>query len=315
VSFADLADLHRHLDGSLRLETVAELAARLGVPIPQPLQFTPGMGLDAALARFGFTLSLLQEPAEVRRVAREMCEDAAAAGVTTLEVRFAPQLHRGAAIPEIIDAALEGLADRAGLILCVLYGEPPDVAEALVDAARRRPGVVGLDLAGGPVPGHDWSMADYAPAFLRAAEIGLGRTVHAGEGRPPREIHDAITLLAAQRIGHGTTLLEDPAVLDLVLERQVTIEACVTSNWHTGAIPSLDAHPLGRWLARGVRACVCTDNTLLSAVDARGELRRVAGLPGVGPREVERLIATGHAAAFQREPASRSPPGSIRRPA
>ena len=111
--------------------------------------------------------------------------------------------------------------------------------------------MVGLDLAGGPVPGHDWSMADYAPAFLRAAEIGLGRTVHAGEGRPPREIHDAITLLAAQRIGHGTTLLEDPAVLDLVLERQVTIEACVTSNWHTGAIPSLDAHPLGRWLARG----------------------------------------------------------------
>src|SRR5437764_10133063 len=103
-----LADLHRHLDGSLRETTLRELAARAGREVPRDLGFHAGMGLDAALSRFAFTLSLLQEPAEVRRVAREMCEDAAREGVTTLEIRFAPPLHRGAPIDAIVDAAVEG---------------------------------------------------------------------------------------------------------------------------------------------------------------------------------------------------------------
>src|SRR5690349_17093612 len=151
-----LADLHRHLDGSLRPSTVAELAAGLGLAVPERLAFTPGMGLAAALERFAFTLSLLQSPAAVRRVAGEICADAAE-GVSTLEIRFAPQLHRGAPLEAIIDAALEGIeasGGRAGLILCALYGEPVAIAHALVAAARSRHGVVGLDLAGGPAPHH-----------------------------------------------------------------------------------------------------------------------------------------------------------------
>src|SRR5262249_38079416 len=130
-----LADLHRHLDGSLRPSTVAELAARQGAAVPRDLAFTTGMGLEAALSKFAFLLSLIQRPAEVRRVAGEICEDAAAEGVTALEIRFAPQLHRGAGIEAIVDAALEGAAGRAGIVLCGLYGEPPEVLHALVDAA------------------------------------------------------------------------------------------------------------------------------------------------------------------------------------
>jgi adenosine deaminase len=294
-----LADLHRHLDGSLRPSTVAELAARLGLEVPRDLAFSPGMGLEAALACFSFTLSLLESEAAVRRVAAEICEDAAADGVTTLEVRFAPQLHRGASVEAITDAALEGLAGRAGLILCGLYGEPPAVLERLVATAAARPGVVGIDLAGGPVPS-GFGMKDYASAFERAGALGLGRTVHAGEGRPPGEIRDAIELLGATRIGHGTTLLDDRRVLALVLERGVTIEACPTSNVHTGAIPAVLAHPLPRWLAEGVRACVCTDNTLLSAVTASEELARVAAIPGMGRAQLDRVVAHGHAAAFRR---------------
>src|SRR6185369_6374685 len=121
-----LADLHRHLDGSLRPSTIAELAREAGVRVPDDLAFSPGMGLDAALSRFAFTLSLLQSPAAVKRVAAEICEDAAAEGVTTLEIRFAPQLHRGAGIEAIVEAAITGIAGRAGLILCGLYGEPPE---------------------------------------------------------------------------------------------------------------------------------------------------------------------------------------------
>ena len=295
-----LADLHRHLDGSLRPGTLADLAGQRGIEVPPDLHFFAGMGLREALSRFAFTLSLLQEPAVVRRVAAEMCEDAGEGGVTTLEIRFAPQLHGGAAPEAIVDAALEGIAGRAGLILCGLYGEPPTTLERLVRIGAARPGVVGIDLAGGPIPSHDWGMADYAPAFRRAGELGLGTTVHAGEGRPPAEIRTAIEQLGVRRIGHGTTLLDDPAVLDLVLERDVTVEACPTSNHQVGAIPSVEDHPIARWLELGVRACVNCDNTLLSQVDAREELARVARIPGMTDGLLRAAIRHGHEGAFER---------------
>lgn len=295
-----LAELHLHLDGSLRPDTVADLARPLGLAVPPDLPFFPGMGLPEALSRFAFTLSLLQRPPAVTRVAAEMCEDMAAAGVTTLEIRFAPQLHGGAPIEAIVDAALEGIDGRGGLILCLLYGESPEMAERLVETARTRPGVVGIDLAGGPTPDQAWSMVDYGPAFSRARDLGIGRTVHAGEGRPPGEIRTAIEELHALRIGHGTTLLDDPEIVELVIDRSITIEACVTSNWHVGAIPAIEAHPLPRWLERGVRACVCTDNTLLSAVDPIEEHRRVAGIPGMTDELLRRAIGWGHEGAFSR---------------
>ena len=295
-----LAELHLHLDGSLRPETVRALADDAGVAVPDDLRFFAGMGLEAALSRFAFTLSLLQAPAAVARVASEICDDATRDGVTTLEIRFAPQLHRGAPLADIVDAALEGVAGRAGLILCGLYGEPPEVLDALVDVAASRRGVVGIDLAGGPAPAHAFRLADYARAFTRAKALGLGRTVHASEGRPAEEIRTAIEVLHAQRIGHGTTLLDDPRVLDLVLERGVTIEACPTSNVHTGVIPSVDAHPLPKWLALGVRACVCADNTLLSDVSTAQELQNAARLPGMTDALLERAVAHAHAARFAR---------------
>jgi adenosine deaminase len=295
-----LADLHRHLDGSIRRDTLAELAAGLGLIVPADLAFSAGIGLDAALSRFAFTLSTLQTPDGVRRVAHEMCEDAAQENVTVLEIRFAPQLHRGAPIEAIVDAALEGIDGRAGLILCALYGEPPASASKLVTVAADRPGVVGIDLAGGPAPGHAWGMEDYAVPFARAAELGLGRTVHAGEGRPPAEIRTAIERLHAQRIGHGCSLLDDTGVLDLVLERGITVEACPTSNLHTGVIPAIADHPIGGWLDLGVNACVCADNTLLSATDAPTEHRRALTAAGMTAQKLLRAIENGHAGAFRR---------------
>jgi adenosine deaminase len=297
---AGLVDLHRHLDGSLRPATVADLAARAGLAVPADLAFTPGMGLSAALSRFAFTLSLLQAPDAVRRVAAEMCEDAAAEGVTTLEIRFAPQLHKGAPVEAIIDAAVEGAAGRAGIVLCGLYGEPPEVLLGLVEAAASRKGVVGIDLAGGPSPTDSFHLRDYARAFRRAATLGLGRTVHAGEGRPSAEIRVAIEALMAQRIGHGTTLLDDAETVDLVFSRGVVIEACPTSNVHTGVIARVEDHPLPRWLDAGIRACVCADNTLLSATNAREELDRVMRIPGMNEAKRRALLANGHAGAFAR---------------
>jgi adenosine deaminase len=293
-----LADLHRHLDGSLRPDTLAELARRAGRKVPDDLYFHEGMGLNEALARFRFTLSLLDTPDTVKRVAAEICDDAAAEGVATLELRFAPHLH-GGRMEAFIDAALEGIDGRAGLILCGLYGEPPSVFNRLVETARNRPEIAGIDLAGGPVSS-GCLLSDYVGAFDRAYDMGLGITVHAGEGRPASEIRDAVEKLHAKRIGHGVTLFEDPSVAELVIEREVTIEACVTSNLHTGVIERLDAHPLPTWLDRGVRACICTDNTLLSRVDAMTEHRRVAAIDGMDDRKLLRAIEHGHQAAFSR---------------
>ena len=297
-SLPPLADLHRHLDGSVRPSTLEELAAQHGQVVPGDLKFFKGMGLDAALATFAFTVGLLQRPQTVRRVAAEICEDALADGVDALEIRFAPQLHQGAPIAEIVDAALEGIAGRAGLILCGLYGEDPAILDGHVTLAAQRPGVVGIDLAGGPIDSHRFHLQDYSKPFGRAAKLGLGRTVHAAEGRLPGEIALAITELHAQRIGHGTTVLDDPEVADLVIEKQVTIEACPTSNMHVGVIDSVEAHPLNKWLDAGIRVCVNTDNTLLSAVTSREEHLRVLKIPGINWHKLHSLIGHGHAALF-----------------
>ncbi|MEE2786338.1 MAG: hypothetical protein VX589_03300 [Myxococcota bacterium] len=290
-----LTELHRHLDGALRPSTVESLAAKLNVPCPKSLYFEPGMGLAEALAKFAFTVSLLQQPGHLTRVADEICADATLEGIEHLEIRFAPQLHHQMSMARAVDAVLEGCGDRAGLILCGLYGEPPAVLEALVNIAMNRPRVVGIDLAGGPTPQHRYGLRDYAPAFKRARRLDLGRTVHAGEGRPAYEIRAAVEHLFAQRIGHGVTLLDDPELLDLVCANRVTIEACPTSNVHTGAISAIEVHPLRQWLNHGVRVAVCTDNPLFSQVDLPAELRRIKiglDLSAAEMSELQRHAAT-----------------------
>ena len=255
------------------------------------------MGLEAALERFALILSLIQNPREVERVAAEICEDALREGVSTLEIRFAPQLHHGAPIEEIVDAAASGVAGRAGIILCGLYGEPPELMNRLVSCASTRMSVVGIDIAGSPGM-MTFQTDEYAPAFKRAADLGLGRTVHTGEGRPASEIASAVSALRPNRLGHATTLLDDPKLVDTVLAQGIVVEACVTSNVHTGAVSAPETHPLPKWAARGIRVCICTDNTLLSDTNARVEHDQAAKL--VSTDELNRMIETGHAAAFRR---------------
>ena len=296
-------DLHRHLDGSLRLETLLSLAEQQNIILPQnhkDIFFFQGMGLQAALSRFALTLSVLQHPDAVKQVAEEMCQDAINENVDILEIRFAPQLHKQAPMEEIVDAVLDGIKNRAGLILCGLYGEEPSLLERLVKIAIPRQGVVGIDLAGGPIPTHRYTMKDYAQAFEKAKKHGIGRTVHAGEGRPATEIRQAIEILHAQRIGHGTTLLADPQVVALLAERQIGIEACVTSNVQTAVIDSPQQHPIRTWLEHGISVSICTDNTLLSQIDAPTEYHVVSQIKGMTPASIQQCIQNGYNNRFQR---------------
>ena len=295
-----MVELHCHLDGSLRYSTLEELLLQKNYQITDDIRFYPGMGIQEALSRFQTTLSVLQEPDAVERVTREICEDARELRVFHTEIRFAPQLHHSVPVEEIVDAAISGLDDNANLILCGLYGEPPNVLNGLVEIARTRPRVVGIDLAGAPQADHRYGLFDYAEPFTRARDLGIGRTVHAAEGRSPKEIDVAINFLHAQRIGHGLTLLNDWKTRDLVLEKDITIEACITSNWHTGVISQPPNHPIKEWLDDGIRVAICTDNILLSDTTLAKELAIAREHCGLTYRDINQCKANAKEAIFQR---------------
>lgn len=297
-----MIELHCHLDGSLRFYTLQQLAARQGKPIPIPREvgFHRGMSLQTALKKFQLTLSLLQEPKYVTRVASEICEDAETIGIESLEIRFAPQLHGGASIDRIVDAAIDGLDYDSNLILCGLYGEPPEILSNLVDIAKTRPRVVGIDLAGGPLPTHKWCLFDYIEPFEEARRYGIGRTVHAAEGRSPKEIEVAINFLHAQRIGHGTTILEDQRAIDLVREKNVVLEACITSNVHTSVIDSFGDHPIKEWIRQDIPVSICADNTLMSNTDLSIEIMNTKYFCGLTDNDLQKTYNWGRQALFRR---------------
>ncbi|MBO67092.1 MAG: hypothetical protein CL398_02160 [Acidiferrobacteraceae bacterium] len=294
-------ELHLHLDGSMRAQTLNDLAKDAGITLPKDIRFFSGMGLQEALLKFDSTVACLQRIDHLRRVAAEICEDAINYSVTNLEIRFAPQLHPIAPAEEVVDAVLDGIDGRAGLILCGLYGDSPTTLLSHVNIAKTRIGVVGIDLAGAPHLSHKWGIEDYADAYNKARQLGIGRTVHAGEGnRSPLEIRKAIELLHAQRIGHGTSLLEDFSVVELVIDRNVVIEACPTSNMQTGAIPTVSHHPLPKWLELGIQVCINSDNWLLSNIDPAEEYQRALSIPGMSTNLLDTCLETGINAVFTR---------------
>lgn len=272
-----MIDLHVHLDGSIRKTTLKELFE--GV-VPD-VSFYPNMGIQKALASFRTTLSVMQELDRITRITHELCVDLTELGTSRAEIRFAPQLHCDGDIESVVDAAAAGLKPKFNLILCGLYGEPPEVLDALVEAARTRPRVVGIDLAGSPLPEHKWGLMDYSRPFTEAMRVGLGRTVHAGEGRPSEEIKMAIEHLHAQRIGHGLSVLGDPELVDLVREKKIHIEACPTSNVHTGCIEKFQYHPFRQWMRKEIRFSLCCDNVLLSNTWTRKEYFQARHLGGL----------------------------------
>ena len=297
-----MVELHCHLDGSLRIETLAEMTEdkREFFEIKKDISFYPNMGIEKALSCFKTTLSILQTPSMVERVTKELCQDVKAFGHSYTEIRFAPQLHKGAPMEEIVDAAISGLDECSNLILCGLYGESPKVLLKLLEIAETRKRVVGIDLAGAPSVNHKYHLADYEKPFALAKKLGIGRTVHAAEGRSPREIKTAVEVLHAQRIGHGLTLLEDPEVLQLVLDRDITIEACLTSNWHTGAIERISDHPIKKWFDEGVKVAICADNILLSDTVLPIEYTKARNFCGLSNRELLQCTINAEEAIFRR---------------
>lgn len=313
------AELHVHLDGSLRPETMLELASDAGVTLPadEPEALARFMKADGVrnlveyLHRFDLTLAVLQTEAALERVTRELVLDAHAENTRYLEVRYSPVLNTrgGLTLDEVMAATVRGLEKgmaetgvRGGIIVCALRSLDPEVSVALAELAVswRGRGVVGFDLAGGEA-GHP--CRDHAQAFTVAARGGVCRTVHAGEAWGADSIREALVEGRAQRIGHGTRLQEDPALEEIVRDQQIPVEVCLTSNVQTHAAPSVGEHPLRRYFDLGIPVTLSTDNRLVSGTTLVREYALARDHLGFSPPELLRVAWNGFRAAFLDHPA------------
>lgn len=308
------AELHVHLDGSLRPETLIDLSLAAGSDLPSRdpetlrryMRVDDARNLEDYLKRFDITVAVLQTPGALERVAWEMTEDAAHDGVRYLEVRYCPELSRrgGLTLHEVIEALLRGFARgerdfgvRTGVINCSLRHYEPAVSVEIAKASVvfRGRGVVGFDLAGGEAgrpPGV------HREAFDIAFRAGLGITVHAGEAWGAASIREAVEVCHAQRIGHGTRLFERPALQDELRRRGVLLEINLTSNLQTRVVARVSEHPIRGYFDAGIRTTLCTDNWLISGVSLSGEYDLACRELGFTRPEVNRLILNGFEAAF-----------------
>ena len=308
------AELHCHLDGSVRPTTMLDLARDQKVAMPRDdaealrahMRVDDAHNLDEYLERFRVTLSVMQTAESLERVAYELAEDCAREGVRYLETRFAPILNieGGLTLAQAVEAPLRGLrrAEQeygitARIIVCALRQRDPatslDLARLAVDF--RHDGVVGFDLAGGEL-GHP--AADHAAAFDHARAHGLPCTCHAGEGDGADSVAQAMHRCHAHRIGHGTRLEEDPTLIAEARDRGIAIECCLTSNVQTRAVASVDVHPLRRYFEAGLQVSLNTDNRLMSDTDLVTEYGLAARHLGFTFDELCRLARTGFANAF-----------------
>lgn len=293
-----LCDLHRHLDGSLRLQTVLELAEQHGVRLPattveglRPFVQVVGAeaGLMAFIGKFHYLTEVLVDLHACQRVARENVEDALREGIDYIELRFSPwfmaQAHHldpAGVVEAVIDGARAGQAAtgvQARLIGIISRTYGPATGLRELDAILcHRDGITALDLAGDEqnFPAHL-----FRRHFSRARDAGLRLTVHAGEAAGPASVWSAIEDLGAERIGHGIHAVEDVRLMDALAERGIGLEVCLTSNLHTRCVPDYASHPARRILQHGVLMNLNTDDPGISGIDLAHEYQQAAPAAGL----------------------------------
>lgn len=309
------AELHCHLDGSLRLGTMIELAAERKIELPSVdeaelfklLRLGQNFAnLNDYLTVFKHTLSVMQDPDALERTAFELAEDCARENVRWLEVRYSPILHtdQGMTLTAVMDAVLKGLRRaerqypiRCGVIVCGIRNINPATSLQLAElaVAYKSSGVVAFDLAGAEA---NFPAKDHREAFYLIRNNNINCTVHAGEAYGPESIHQALHYLNAHRIGHSTRLKEDGDLLNYMNDRRIPIEACPTSNVQTGVTADIGAHPVKFYLDYGLRVTVNTDNRLISDVTLSEELWRVTQAFSLSERELAKIITNGFKSAF-----------------
>lgn len=313
------AELHCHLDGSVRPRTVLELAQEQGVRLPTTNLAKLTRLLEAGkrtrnlgdyLKIFDHTLAVMQEKDALYRTAYELVEDCAAENVRHLEVRYSPILHRKKRLPfeDIVDPVIAGLRDAGakydlstGVIICGIRSMAPKVSMALAElaVAYKGRGVLAFDLAGQE---RDYPAKAHRAAFQLILKQNINSTVHGGEAFGAESIGQALHYCGAHRIGHGTRLREAPDLMRYVRDHRVPLEMCLSSNIQTRAVRSFKEHPLGDYFRQGLRVTLNTDNRLMSATTLSHEIAIAARAFRFSPYEVKRIILNGFKSAFMPYP-------------
>jgi adenosine deaminase len=280
-------ELHRHLEGSLRLETLAEVARQHGIAEGEPLsplvQVNPSepYTVQNFLSKFETLRQFYCTPEIIERVTREAIADAARDNIRYLELRFTPAAlckARGFALAEVMDWVLRGAQHAqtpdgplTRLIISLNRHEPPSLAAQVIQLAveRMHLGVAGIDVAGNEADYPD--LERFAGMLAEARQAGLGLTIHAGEWGSAQNVAAAITRYQADRIGHGVRVVEDAAVVALASEKGIPFEVCLTSNIQSGVAASFSTHPLPHMLTVGLNVTLNTDDPSISQITLGGE--------------------------------------------
>ena len=308
-------DLHRHLEGSIRLQTLVDLYRDAGDPLPEatPEELTPRAqvlepmdSLEAVLARFELAQGAFRDPEATERIASEAVEDLARDGVRLAELRFSPDFlcrPHGLDWDEAMAAIVRGV-ERAsrehdvtvGLIAIASRNYGMGSAERTVAfALKHRDELVGFDLAGDE---RSYPPSMYVDALAPVVDAGLPLTTHYGESTGPQFPREAIEALGTRRLGHGVGVAHDPEVIALARDRRVALEMCPTSNLRTNAVRRLADHPARRLLEQGVPVTINTDNPGLFDVDLTHELRACRDELGFSDEDVRLVTANALDASF-----------------
>ncbi|MCC7536965.1 MAG: adenosine deaminase [Deltaproteobacteria bacterium] len=308
-------DLHVHLDGSLRLSTILDLAEKQGVALPagDPAGLAEAMNIGKQtgslveyLKAFDVTLRVLQTEDALHRVAYELGQDAAAENVRYMEVRYSPMLHtrRDLRLTVVVEAVIAGLRAaqkdfgiESNVIICGIRNISPEssLEMAQLAVAYKNRGVVGFDLAGAE---YDNPAKHHREAFQLIRNNNINCTIHAGEAYGPESIEQALHVCGAHRIGHGCRLREDGDLLHYVNDHRIPLECCPSSNVQTGAVRDLASHPLKLYHDLGLRVTVNTDNRLITDTTVSKELWLSHTQMGLSFGDVKRIILNGFKSSF-----------------
>jgi adenosine deaminase len=309
-------ELHRHLEGTLRLDTMLDIARQHGITIPADvlrlsslvqMQDEEKYTFQNFLSKFNTLRLFYRSPDVIHRITEEAIEDAARDNVRYMELRFTPvALSRAERFPlhDVIDWVVTS-AQAAGrkfgvlvrLIASVNRHESSELAEqvAWLAVEHKDNGIAAMDLAGNEA---EFKSEPFYGVFKEAKQAGLHVTIHAGEWGPAANVQEAIQELGAERIGHGVRVLEDEYVTRLAQERGSAFEVCVTSNYQSGVVPALDKHPLAEMVRRGLNVTVNTDDPSISRITLSHEYHVVCDDLGLSEAQLKDRILAAARSAF-----------------
>ena len=308
-------ELHRHLEGSLRVPTMMEIVRAHEMDVKNTGYLRPLVQVDHQepytfenfLSKFGTLRLFYKSPDIIKRISWEAVEDAAQDNVRYMELRFTPvALSRAEGFPmaQVVDWVIESVLQAADhfqimvrLIISFNRHESPELAREAVEIAleRQTDGIVGIDLAGNEA---DFSAEPFKALFAEANQGGLKVTIHAGEWGGPENVRQAIEDLGADRIGHGIRVMEDPDVVALARERGIPFEVCVTSNHHSGVVDNLLDHPITSMIQSGLNVTINTDDPSISKINLSSEYQTVHKDLGISMDLIGTRVKAAAQAAF-----------------